>query len=153
MIIPILSAPARLEQVKGKKGENEERTYGIIQILLSTCLKWAWTSIISFLPLILMAWGVADCVNVFHAIPKPTILNVLRRGHYPLHILVVSLLASDDALEDAADLDISPQDPSQSPMPTKDTQDSILLVGTPIPLMAGLPPDDLPTETFCLTLV
>ena len=81
-----------------------------------------------------------------------TILNVLRRGHYPLHILFVSHPASDDALEDAADRDISPWDPSQSPMPTKDTQDSILLVGTPIPLMAGTPPDDLPTETFCLTL-
>ncbi|KAN0140374.1 Dynein light intermediate chain (DLIC) domain containing protein [Lactarius tabidus] len=65
--------------VKGKGGEWEERTDGIMQILRTICLKYG--------------------ASLFYTTPQPTILNVLRQ--YALHTLFVPSAPSPDGTLDS----------------------------------------------------
>lgn len=64
--------------VKGKGGEWEERTDGIMQILRTICLKYG--------------------ASLFYTTPQPTTLNVLRQ--YALHVLFVPPAPSPDGALD-----------------------------------------------------
>ena len=88
--------------VKGKGGEWEERTDGIMQILRTICLKCAF-ALLHELPhfLILMVRRIADGASLFYTTPQPTTLNVLRQ--YALHVLFVPPApAPDGALDSTA---------------------------------------------------
>ncbi|KAH9036025.1 dynein light intermediate chain-domain-containing protein [Lactarius deliciosus] len=65
--------------VKGKGGEWEERTDGIMQILRTICLKYG--------------------ASLFYTTPQPTTLNVLRQ--YALHVLFVPPAPSPDGALDS----------------------------------------------------
>lgn len=71
--------------VKGKGGEWEERTDGVMQILRTICLKC-----MSFLVIHLSCWFkrcFVDGASLFYTTPLPNTLQVLRQ--YALHLLFV----------------------------------------------------------------
>ena len=82
--------------VKGKGGEWEERTDGIMQILRKICLKCV-CHFMDFFIRFSFSW-VADGASLFYTTSQPTTLNVLRQ--YTLHTLFVPPAPAPDGALD-----------------------------------------------------
>ena len=82
--------------MKGKGGEWEERTDGIMEILRTIRLKCA-CHFMDILIRFSFPW-VADGASLFYTTPQPTTLNVLRQ--YALHALSVPPTSIPDGVLD-----------------------------------------------------